>query len=113
MGRLVAAWEAAADIAAEWAKRTAAVTADSFRKLTSDPDIRAAMAAWRVVFIWERMECECTCATAHPDDVAVCDRRAVITRRLQHQVRPGGRPALRALRGGPGRRRDAPVTTGR
>jgi hypothetical protein len=88
VGRLVAAWEAAADIAAEWAKRTAAVTADSFKKLTSDPDIRAAMAAWRVVFIWERMDCECVCETAHPDDVAVCDRRAVITRRLNTKSGP-------------------------
>ena len=88
VGGLVAAWEAAAGIAAEWAQRTAAVTAESFRKFTSDPDIRAAMAAWRVVFVWERMECECACETAHPDDVAVCDRRAVITRRVSTKSGP-------------------------
>ncbi|MGP7996761.1 MAG: hypothetical protein ACLPKI_05430 [Streptosporangiaceae bacterium] len=80
--RLVAAWESASGIAAEWAERTAAVTAESFRKLTNDPAIRAALAAWRVVFVWERMDCECDCAVSHPDDVAVCDQRAVITRRL-------------------------------
>jgi hypothetical protein len=88
MGRLLAAWEAAAGIAAEWAERTAAVTAESFRKFTNDPAIRAALATWRVVFVWERMDCECSCATAHPDDVAVCDQRAVITRRLNSKSGP-------------------------
>jgi hypothetical protein len=86
--RLVAAWEAASGIAAEWAGRTAAVTAESFRKFTNDPAIRAALASWRVVFVWDRMDCECPCPTAHPDDVAVCDQRAVITRRLNTRSGP-------------------------
>ena len=41
--QFVAAWRAAAAVAAEWAERTAAVTAEAFHKLTSDPAVRAVM----------------------------------------------------------------------
>lgn len=80
--QLAAAWHAAAAVAAEWAERTAAVTAEAFGKLTSDPAIRAAMETWRVAVVWQQRDCECLCAVSHPDDVGVCDHRAVITRRL-------------------------------
>jgi hypothetical protein len=80
--QFVAAWLAAAAVAAEWAERTAAVTAEAFGKLTSDPAIRAVMAAWRITAIWPGRACECRCADAHPEDIGVCDHRAVITRRL-------------------------------
>ena len=80
--QLSAAWQAATAVAAEWAERTAAVTAESFHKLTSDPAIRAVMETWRVAVVWSQRDCECPCAYAHPDDVGVCDHRAVITRRI-------------------------------
>jgi hypothetical protein len=74
--QLGAAWQAAAAVAAEWAERTAAVTAEAFHKLTSDPAVRAAMETWRVAVVWPRRD------VSHPDDIGVCDHRAVITRRL-------------------------------
>lgn len=79
---LAAAWRAATAVAAEWAERTATATSEAFHKLTSDPAIRAVMETWRVAVVWQHRDCECPCAFAHPDDVGVCDHRAVITRRL-------------------------------
>ena len=87
--QLLAAWQAATAVAAEWAERTAAVTAEAFGKLSSDPAIRAAMETWRVAVVWQQRDCECLCAISHPDDVGVCDHRAVITRRIQAD-RDGG-----------------------
>jgi hypothetical protein len=80
--QLAAAWQAAATVAAEWAERTAAVTAEAFNKLTSDPAIQAVLESWRSAAIWPRPGCECSCADSHPDDMGICDNRAVITRRL-------------------------------
>jgi hypothetical protein len=78
--QLAAAWRAATTVAAEWAERTSAATTEAFHKLTSDPAIRAVMETWRVAVVWPLRDCECPCAIAHPDDVGVCDHRAVITR---------------------------------
>jgi hypothetical protein len=78
----IAACEAAAAVAAEWADRTAAVTSEAFRKLASDPAIRAVLDDWRFTVVWGQRECECSCATSHPDDVGICDKEAVITRRI-------------------------------
>jgi len=78
--QLAAAWQAAAAVAAEWAERTAAVTAEAVQKLAGDPAVRAV--AWRIAAIWPPAGCECPCAEAHPGDLDVCDNRAVITRRL-------------------------------
>jgi hypothetical protein len=83
--QFAAAWQAAAAVAAEWAERTAAVTAEAFGKLASDPAIRSVLAAWRITAVWPGRACECPCAAAHPGDAGVCDTRAVITRR-----RPAG-----------------------
>jgi hypothetical protein len=80
--QFVAAWQAAATVAAEWVERTAAVTTESFHKLTADPAVRALLERWRSATAWVARECECPCANAHPDDIGVCDKRAVITRRL-------------------------------
>jgi hypothetical protein len=80
--QFVAAWQAAAAVAAEWAERTASITAEAFHKLTNDPAIRAVMAAWRITAVWPQRACECSCTDTHPEDVGVCDNRAVITRRL-------------------------------
>jgi hypothetical protein len=80
--QLLAAWQAATAVAAEWAERTAAVTAEAFRKLTSDPAVRAVGEVWRVMAGLPLRDCECSCADSHPDDLGVCDHRAVITRRL-------------------------------
>ena len=87
--QLAAAWHVATAVAAEWAERTAAVTAEAFRKLTSDPAIRTVMETWRVAVVWQQRDCECLCTISHPDDVGVCDHRAVITRRLPAE-RDGG-----------------------
>jgi hypothetical protein len=80
--QFVAAWQAAASVAAEWAERTAAVTLEAFHKLASDPAVRAVLESWRAAMVWTRRECRCACARSHPDDLGVCDNHAVITRRL-------------------------------
>jgi hypothetical protein len=80
--QFVAALQAAATVAGEWAERTAAVTTESFHKLISDPAVRALLESWRGATDWAVHECECPCADSHPDDMGVCDQRAVITRRL-------------------------------
>jgi hypothetical protein len=97
--QLAAAWEAATAVAAEWAERTAAVTSEAVQKtaaatseavqkLVSDPAIRAVLEGWRVSPLWARRDCECLCASSHPDDRGVCDHRAVITRRISDQEVP-------------------------
>lgn len=78
----IAACEATAAVVAEWADRTAAVTSEAFQKLASDPAIRAVLEDWRFTVVWARRDCECSCATSHPDDVGICDKDAVITRRV-------------------------------
>jgi hypothetical protein len=80
--QLAAAWDAAAAVAAEWADRTAAVTAEAFHKLATDPAVRAVLDGWRTSPLWAQRDCDCDCSGTHPADVGVCDRRAVITRHL-------------------------------
>jgi alpha-ketoglutarate-dependent taurine dioxygenase len=80
--QFVAAWQAAATVATDWAQQTAAVTSEAFRRLASDPAIRAVLEEWRVTVAWNRRDCECSCVRSHPDDVGICDKVAVITRRL-------------------------------
>ena len=77
-----AAWKAATGVLAEAAEQTAAVAREALHKLTTDPAIRAALESWRVALVWGRQDCDCLCARSHPDDMGVCDNRAVITRRL-------------------------------
>jgi hypothetical protein len=86
--QFVAAWEAATGVVAEWAQQTAEVAREAFHKLASDPAIRAAMESWRFAMVWARQDCGCSCARSHPDDLGVCDHRAVIARRLT--TGPGG-----------------------
>jgi hypothetical protein len=80
--QFVAAWEATAAVVAEWAERTAAATSEAFHKLASDPAIRAVLEDWRITFAGARRDCGCSCARSHPDDIGICDKDAVITRRL-------------------------------
>ena len=80
--RLAAAWEATVAVAAEWAEQTAAVTSEALHKLSGDPAIRAVLESWRTTLVGSRRACECSCARSHPDDVEICDKDAVITRRL-------------------------------
>jgi len=80
--QFAAAWEATAAVVTEWAEQTAAVTSEAFRKLTNDPAIRAVMERWRTTVVFTRRNCECSCTRSHPDDVGICDNRAVITRRV-------------------------------
>ena len=67
--QLAAAGQAAAAVAAEWAERAAAA-------------VRELMETMRGAAPWMTRDCECSCASSHPDDVGVCDHRAVIIRRL-------------------------------
>lgn len=83
MRQLAAAWEAAAAVVTEWAEQTATVTGEAFHKLTSDPAIRAVLESWRTTLLRGRRDCECVCARSHPDDMGICDKSAVITRRLR------------------------------
>jgi hypothetical protein len=80
--QFAAAWEATTAVVAEWAEQTAAVTSEAFHKLTTDPAIRAVLEKWRITVVFTRRDCECSCARSHPDDVGICDKSAVITRRV-------------------------------
>jgi len=82
MRQLAAAWEAATTVANEWADRTAAITAEAFHKLSTDPAVRAVLEGWRISLLFARRDCDCDCARSHPSDVGVCDHHAVITRHL-------------------------------
>ena len=86
--QFAAAWQAAAAVVAEWAEQTAAVTAEALHKLASDPAVRAVLQSWRSAVAWPGRDCGCACARSHPDDLGVCDSRAVITRRFT--TGPGG-----------------------
>jgi len=85
-GLFAAAWEAATGVVAEWAEQTVAVARESLHKLAHDPAVRAVLASWRTSFVWTRQDCGCSCTRSHPDDMGVCDNRAVITRRLHGDV---------------------------
>jgi hypothetical protein len=78
--QFAAAWEDAAAVLAEWGQRVAAATTEALGKL--DPAVRAAMEAGRAALGGDWRHCHCPCGTAHPDDMGVCDGRAVLTRRL-------------------------------
>jgi hypothetical protein len=89
MRQLAAAWDAAAAVATEWADRTAAVTAEAFRKLATDPAVRAILDGWRISPLFTQRDCDCDCSGSHPADVGVCDQHAVITRHLTTDVANG------------------------
>src|SRR5215510_12063295 len=78
--QFAAAWEAASDAVGEWAQRVADATNDALDKL--DPAVRAALEAGFDTIAGHFRECRCMCGQSHPDDVGVCDHRAVMTRRL-------------------------------
>ena len=87
--QVVAALQAAAAVAAEWAERTGVVTSEAINKLNSDPAIRALLSRWRAATVWDQRRCECRCADSHPNDLGVCDNRAVITRRIPRGANGG------------------------
>jgi hypothetical protein len=79
------AWEAATGALGEWAQRVGDATSEALEKL--DPAVRAAIEAGRAALEAGRdaligRDCHCQCGTAHPNDLGVCDHRAVMTRRL-------------------------------
>jgi hypothetical protein len=78
--QFAAAWDAAGAVLGEWARRVTAATSEALGKLASDPAIRAAFEASRPPFLRVRHDCHCRCAESHPDDPAVCDNDAVMTR---------------------------------
>jgi hypothetical protein len=80
--QFAAAWDAAAAALAQWVERTAAAVTDAFNKLASDPAVRAVLEGWHLAPVRDRRECGCSCVGSHPDDIGVCDKDAVITRRL-------------------------------
>ena len=78
--QFAAAREAAAAALGEWARRVTAATAEAVGKL--DPAVRAAIGAGRAALAGDWHDCHCPCGQAHPDDMGVCDGRAVMTRQL-------------------------------
>jgi hypothetical protein len=78
--QLSAAWDTAAAALGEWAQRVSDATSEALDKL--DPAVRAAIEAGRTALAGDWCVCRCPCSTAHPDDRDVCDRRAVMTRRI-------------------------------
>ena len=75
-----AAWQAAAAALGKWRKQVTAATAEALDEL--DPAVRAALDAARAAFAGNRRGCQCSCATAHPQDKDVCDGNAILTRQL-------------------------------
>jgi hypothetical protein len=75
--QFAAAWDAAAELLGEWAQRVRAAAVE-LGKL--EPAVRAAMEAARAALAGDWRDCECPCGEAHPDDLGVCDGRAVMTR---------------------------------
>jgi hypothetical protein len=78
--QFAAAWQAATSAVDQWRKQVSAATGEALEKL--DPAVRAAMEAARSALAGNWGACQCSCATAHPQDQGVCDHRAVMTRRL-------------------------------
>ena len=78
--QFAAAWGAAAAALGEWAQRVAAATTEALGKL--DPAVRAGIEAGRAALAGDWRDCQCPCGRAHPDDMGVCDGRAVMTRQL-------------------------------
>jgi hypothetical protein len=78
--QFAAAWQAATDALNEWTQRISAATTEARDKL--EPAFRAAMEAGRATLAGDWRDCRCPCSTAHPDDQGVCDRKAVLTRRI-------------------------------
>jgi hypothetical protein len=76
--QFAAAWQAAADALGQWRKQVTAATAEALDKL--DPAVRAAMEAARAAAAGNWGACQCPCATAHPQDLNVCDGKAVLSR---------------------------------
>jgi hypothetical protein len=66
------------------ARQLAAAWGAAAAVLKLDPAVRAAMEAGRAALAGDWRDCRCQCREAHPDDVGVCDRTAVMTRQLGH-----------------------------
>ena len=89
--QFAAAWESAAAALGEWTQRVSDATTDALDKL--DPAVRAAIEAGRAAladagrraaYASGLRDCRCVCSKAHPNDLGVCDHRAVMTRRLSN-----------------------------
>jgi hypothetical protein len=78
--QLAAAWRVTTAALGQWREEVTAATAEAMEKL--DPAARAAVDAVRAAFAGNWGQCQCPCATAHPQDKGVCDSSAVLTRRV-------------------------------
>ena len=78
--QLAAAWQVASAALGQWREQVAAATSEAVEKI--DPAARAALDAMRSALAGDWGACQCQCAAAHPKDKDVCDRSAVLTRRL-------------------------------
>lgn len=63
-----------------------AATSEAIEKI--DPAVRTALDAARAVIAGNWGACQCPCDTAHPQDMGVCDGRAVLTRRVREADMP-------------------------
>lgn len=78
--QFTSAWQAASAALGQWREQVTAATSEAVDKL--DPAVRAALEAARAVVAGDWGACQCPCDTAHPQDSNVCDRRALLTRRV-------------------------------
>lgn len=77
---LAAAWQAASAALGQWREQVAEATTEAMAKL--DPAFRAAVDALRAAVTGNWGNCQCPCATAHPQDQGVCDHSAILSRRI-------------------------------
>jgi hypothetical protein len=78
--QLAAAWQTATAALDTWREQVTAATTEAVGKI--DPAFRAAVEALRASVVGNWGACRCPCSTAHPQDPGVCDRSAVLTRRV-------------------------------
>lgn len=74
------AWQIAAAAFGQWRRQVTEATAQA--RDNFEPAVRAALEAARSAMGGGWRPCQCPCATAHPQDVGVCDGGAILTRRL-------------------------------
>lgn len=74
------AWQIASAALGQWRKQVTAATVQARDNL--EPAVRAALEAARAAVGASWRPCQCSCATAHPQDEGVCDGGAILTRRV-------------------------------
>jgi hypothetical protein len=79
--QFASAWQTTAAALGQWREQVTAATTEAIEKI--DPAVRTAFDAARAVIAGNWGACQCPCDSAHPQDMGVCDGRAVLTRRVR------------------------------